>query len=60
MAVLEFNVVVNYQEIFNMSRPNKDLFLNSGQGEGNLQKCPTVSSTAKEREIKSNSLIFVK
>lgn len=60
MIFLEFNLVINYQEIFEVSKPNRDLFLNTTQGKENLQKCSVVSGIGKEREIKSNSLIFVK
>lgn len=54
-----FNLAMEDQEIF-VSKPNKALFPTPVQGEGNLQERPMVSGTAKEREIKSNSLIFVK
>lgn len=60
MTFLEFNLVINYQEIFKVSKPNRDLFPNTAQGEGNLQECSMVLGIAKEKEIKSNSLIFVK
>lgn len=60
MTFLEFSPVINYQEIFKVSKPNRDLFPNTVQGEENFQNYSVVSGFAKEREIKSNSLIFVK
>ena len=32
MTFLEFNLVINYQEIFKVSKPNRDLFPNSTRG----------------------------